>query len=93
MNPIIKYVDLKTPSFGTNIPLVRKRVAKNVTRNFNDKQEFVEYVESIKPSRRVNAYLTIDCSCGKMYEYKDQNEIPSSNLICDCKRELIIYGE
>jgi hypothetical protein len=92
MNPKIRYIDLRTP-FGMDVPLVRKRVAKNVTKNFNNKQEFVEFIESIKPSRRVNGYLTIDCSCGKKYEYNNQKEIPSLNLICNCKRELIIYGD
>lgn len=92
MNPIVKYVDLKTP-FGMDVPLVQKRIAKGVKRNFKDRQEFVEFIDSIKPSRRVDAYLIIECSCGKAYNLKDENEVPSSNLICECKRKLIIYGE
>jgi len=91
MNPIVNYIDYKTP-FGTFIPLVQKRETKTSTRNYNDKQEFVDFIDSIKPSRRVDIYLMIECSCGKLYEYTNRDEVPSSNLICECKRKLIIYG-
>ncbi len=91
MNPIVNYIDLKTP-FGTNIPLVQKRLSKNSTRNFNDKQEFIDHIDSIKPSRRVDTYLVIKCSCEKEYEYKNKDEVPSSGLVCGCKRVLLKYG-
>lgn len=91
MNPIMNYFDLKTP-FGLEVPLVRKRNTRTTTRNFTDKAEFVAYIDSIKPSKRVDTYLMIECSCGKIYEFKSNIEVPSSNLICVCKRELIMYG-
>ena len=90
MNPIISYKDLKTP-FGTDISLVRKRMLKNTTRNFLDKQEFIDHIDSIKPSRRVDFYLVIECSCGKVYKFEDNIAVPSLNLICGCSRKLIIY--
>lgn len=91
MNPRIKYEDLQTP-FGMNVPLIRKRVSKTSTRNFNDKNEFTNFIDSIKPSRRVDAYVSIKCSCGKIYEYKNKGEVPTSDLVCGCKRELLKYG-
>ena len=92
MKPVITYTDLKTP-FGMDTPLIRKRIAKNTTRNFVNRQEFVDFVESIRPSRKADAYLVINCSCGQVYEYKNKDEIPLSDLVCGCNRKLIIYGE
>lgn len=91
MKPIISY---KAGGFFApiDIPVVQKRISKKECRNYNDKQEFTDYVDSIKPSVRVDGYISILCSCGKEYDYVDKNEVPSSNLICDCGRRLIIYG-
>jgi len=91
MVPIIEYRG-KGNAFGTNLitPIVRKREGQNY-RNFKDKTEFINFVDNIGPSRRVTGYVTIKCSCGKIYEFLSKNEIPDSSLICDCGRHVLIY--
>lgn len=92
MEPIISYRagKLFAPLMDTSV--VQDRISKNEFRNFNNKKEFTDYVDSIKSSRRVDGYVSIICNCGKTYDYSDKNQVPSSNLICDCGRKLIIYG-
>lgn len=92
MKPVIEYKAGRA-LFGATISVVQKRVSKKAYRNYNDKQEFTDYVDSIRPSATVDGYVMILCSCGKEYDYPNKIEIPSSNLICGCGRKLIIYGK
>jgi len=91
MVPIIEYRG-KGNVFGTNLvtPIVRKREGQSY-QNFKNKAEFIDFVDSVRPSRRVTGYVTVKCSCGKTYEFSSKDEIPDSNLICDCGRHVLIY--
>lgn len=93
MVPIIEYRG-KGNVFGANLitPVVQKREGQGY-RNFKNKAEFINFVDSIRPSRRVTGYVTVKCSCGKSYEYLSKSEIPESNLICDCGRQILIYDK
>lgn len=91
MIPIVGYKANKLP-FVLELPIVRKRISTNKGRNFNDKAELTAFIDSIKPSRRVDGYLGITCSCGKQYDYAVKNNVPSSNVVCSCGRDVLIYG-
>lgn len=92
MNPIISYKAGKLFAPRMDMSVIQKRISKQECRNFNDRQEFVDYVDSIRPSIRADGYVSITCSCGKVYDYANKSEIPPSDLICECGRKLIIYG-
>lgn len=92
MKPIVAYAANKLPMF-LELPVVRKRISENSERNYNDKQELVAFVDSIRPSRTVDGYVGVTCSCGKQYDYATEAEVPASNLVCSqCSRNLIVYG-
>ena len=91
MIPIVAYKASKLP-FILELPIVRKRLSSTSDRNFNDKQEFIAFVSSIKPSRRVDGYVGITCSCGHQYDYATENDVPSTNVVCSCGRDVLIYG-
>jgi len=91
MKPIVEYQANKLP-FVLEMPIVRKRLTNSSDRNFNDKAEFTAFVDSIRPSLRVDGYVGVTCSCGKKYEYAAKNDVPSSNVVCTCGRDVLIYG-
>lgn len=92
MKPIVSYQAGKLFAPLMNLSVVQKRISKRECRNYNDKQEFTDYVDSINASPTVDGYVSIICCCGKEYDYANKTEIPSSNLTCDCGRKLIVYG-
>lgn len=75
-----------------HIPVVQKRVSKKEYRNFNNKAELVEYLISIRAVSDSSKCISITCNCGKIYNLESESDIPESSLICDCGRNLIIYG-
>jgi len=91
VKPIIAYSAKKLP-FILEMPIIRKRLSENSDRNYNDKSEFTAFVDSIKPSKTVDGYVGITCSCGKIYDYVTKNDVPSSNVVCTCGRDILIYG-
>ncbi len=91
MKPIVAYMAKKLP-FALELPIVRKRIAQNEERNFNDKAELVAFIDAIRPSRTVDGYMGVTCSCGKQYDYVTKGDVPSSNVVCTCGRDILIYG-
>lgn len=91
MIPIVQYRANKLP-FVLELPIVRKRVTENSDRNFNNKTELTAFVDAIRPSARVDGYVGVTCSCGHQYEYVVKNDVPSSNVVCSCGRDVLIYG-
>lgn len=92
MQPIIEYKALGThSSLSLNRSIVQKREGKTY-RNFKNKKEFTDYIDTIKPSVRVNGCVSVTCSCGKLYEYNTKEDLPSTSFICDCSRQIITYS-
>ena len=91
MESIVEYRAKKLP-FVMEMPIVRKRLSDKSDRNYNDKAEFVTFVDTIKPSIRVKGYVGITCSCGAEYDYATRNDVPSTNVVCPCGRDVLIYG-
>lgn len=91
MKPVIAYAAHTLPMM-LEFPIIRKRISEKLDRNFNNKTEFTNYVDSIKASQTVDSYVGITCSCGKKYDYATKNAIPSSNVVCTCGRDILIYG-
>jgi hypothetical protein len=73
------------------IPVVQKRVSKKEYRNFNNKAELVDYLGSIRAGSDSKC-MSITCNCGKIHDLISESDIPESSLICNCGRNLIIYG-
>ena len=91
MIPIVSYSATRLP-FVLELPIVQKRISETSERNYNDKAELVAFVDSIKASRRVDGYVGVTCSCGNKFDYATKNDVPSTDVICSCGRDVLIYG-
>jgi len=75
-----------------NVPIVRKRLTKTSYRNWNDKKELTDYIDSLYVPSTSNCYLHIKCHCGVEYVYLNKIEVPAENKICICGHKIIVYG-
>ncbi len=91
MKPIVAYMANKLP-FVLELPIVRRRVSETADRNFNDKAELTAFVDSIRASVTVDGYVGVTCSCGHQYDYVTKNDVPSTDVVCACGRDVLIYG-
>lgn len=91
MIPIIEYKS-KGSLFGVNPGSIVKKREGNSYRNFKDKSELISFINSIKPSVRVEGYMKASCGCGKAYDFLKKEDIPENNLKCSCGRPIILYG-
>ena len=91
MIPIVSYSATKLP-FVLELSIVRRRVSVTADRNFNDKAELTAFVDSIRASRRVDGYVGVTCSCGNKFDYATKNDVPSTDVVCSCGRDVLIYG-
>jgi len=93
MKPIVEYLGkgLFMHGQGGRSSIVQKRDGQTM-RNFNDKQEFTDFIDAIKPSTTVTGYVTAKCGCGQVYEYQTKGDVPDTNVICVCGRHIISYG-
>ncbi len=87
--PIISYVASKV-NIPLNISIVQKRESKSC-RNWKNKKEFTDYVDSLYKSVVSNCYVYIKCQCGTEYVYTSKNEVPEESLVCRCGRKVIEY--
>ena len=92
--PVISYeVNQKIPlDTELNVSIVRKKLTKTSYRNWNDKTEFVDYVDTLYVPPTSDCYVYIKCQCGELFEYVDSSAVPSDNVICSCGRKVIEYG-
>lgn len=56
--------------------------------------EFTDsHIEEWGTNPEVNyIYLYLECSCGRTYEYKTRDDVPSENVDCPCGQHIITYG-
>ena len=90
LKPIIEYRASKLPPPLAK-PVVQMREGTTY-RNFHSKQELTDYIDSLSASPSVDGYMTLTCGCGMCHEFVTKGEIPGTNMICDCGRQLIIYS-
>lgn len=90
--PVISYV--ATPGRTTlNISIVLKKLSKTSYRNWKDKAEFTDFVDTLYVPPKSNCYVFVRCQCLTEYIYGDKTEIPENSKICDvCGRKVIEYG-
>jgi hypothetical protein len=90
--PVIQYLDSKRPIEITNGCLVRKKIDKTTYVNWMNKAEFTNYVDQLYVNPQSDTYVDIICSCSKEYAYTTSADVPATNLVCACGRQLITYG-
>jgi hypothetical protein len=92
--PVISYAAEQILPLNENLnkSIVSKKLTKTSYRNWNDKDEFVSYVDSLYVPPTSNCYVYIRCQCGAEYDYPSKVGVPSENLICGCGRKVIEYG-
>jgi len=91
--PVIGYVANKIPlNTELNVAIVQKKVDKTTFRNWNDKTELTDYVDSLYVHPRSDCYVYVKCQCNTEYEYANKVAVPGTNLTCSCGRKIIEYG-
>lgn len=74
------------------IPVLNRSIVQRGTGEyFANKNDLISFIDSKSPTTN-DDYLVINCQCGKQYIYSSGDQIPSSNVVCDCGRNVLIYG-
>jgi hypothetical protein len=93
MKSIIRLISSAVPVNSIlNMSIFQKKVSDTEYRNFVNKAELVEYVDSLYSPEDVDSYICITCQCGTRYQYNTKDDVPSESLICECGRKVIEYG-
>lgn len=92
--PVISYeVQQALPLVSQlNVSIVRKKIDKTTYRNWNNKFEFISYVNTLYVHPSSDCYVHIKCQCSTEYNYVNSSVVPSSNVTCSCGRKIIEYG-
>jgi hypothetical protein len=89
--PVISYIATRgmTP---IDTPVVQKKLSKTEYCNWKNKQEFIDFVDSLYVPPKSTCYVYVKCHCGREYVYEDKFTIPDNNFTCVCDRKIIEYG-
>lgn len=87
---IVSYITSSNPFLKT--PVVQKRESKTSFRNWNDKLELTNYIDSLPVPNGVECCLYIKCHCSAEHKFLTKEDIPDKNFLCKCGRNLIEYG-
>ncbi len=88
---VVSYVASNNP-FQLNISVVQKRES-NKYRNWLNKDELVNYIDSLPVSNGVESYIHIKCHCGLEHKFLTKDDVPDKNFNCKCNRKIIEYGQ
>lgn len=92
IKPRIKFQANNIPLIAQlNTSIVRKRLESGYV-NFTNKTDLTDYVDQLYNPPMSDTYLYIVCQCKKEFIYTTKSDVPSSNVICNCGRKVIIYG-
>jgi hypothetical protein len=75
-----------------NVSIVRKRLTKTSYRNWNNKTEFTDMIDTLYVPPTSDTYVFVKCQCGTEYAYANKTAVPSANTTCSCGRKVIEYG-
>ena len=91
--PVIKYQAARMPlDTALNSSIACMQVSSTENRNWNNKAEFTDYVDQLYVPPSSDTYVYIICQCGAEFVYATKADVPSSNVVCDCGRKVLIYG-
>jgi hypothetical protein len=92
--PVISYIAKEiiplTPQL--NVSIVRKKLTKTSYRDYNNKTELTDYVDTLYVPPTSDCIVYVKCQCGAEYEYANKTAVPSVNLTCACGRKVVEYG-
>jgi len=91
MRPAISYHASRLPLALANMSIVQKYEGDKAI-NFASKQDFIDHIDSKNTIPDADVHLVISCQCGKVYSYETPEHIPESNVVCECGRKVLIYG-
>jgi hypothetical protein len=74
------------------IPAFNQSVIQKNGQKFTDRDDIVQYIESKNPKSGAPILLEAICQCGRDYSYAVKEDIPESNVVCVCGRNLLIYA-
>ncbi len=93
VKPVISYTTNKIPLIPQlNVSIIRKQESPSYFRNWNNKTEFTNFVDTLYVPPTSNCYVYIRCQCRSEYAYASKTEVPDGNITCHCGRKVIEYG-
>ena len=93
VKPIIKYQASSIPiNSALNVSIVQKKVDPTTFVNFANKTELTDFIDLLYVPPTSDTYLEIVCQCAVEYVYAVKEDVPATNLVCDCGRKVIEYG-
>lgn len=90
--PVIQLIDHAKPLGLVDGCIFRKRISKTEYVNWINKTELTDFVDSIWVHPLSDTYVYIVCCCKREYRYITKADVPASNVVCPCGREIITYG-
>lgn len=92
VSPVIKYETTVLPlNDQFNLSIVRKRTDVDYI-NWANKTELTDFVDSLYVPPKSDTYMYIICQCGAEYIYVTKDDVPDTNVVCSCGRNVLIYG-
>jgi len=75
-----------------NKSIVRMQITKTSYRDWNNKTELTDYIDTLYVPPTSDTYMFIKCQCGTEYVYATKTTVPATNVTCTCGRKVIEYG-
>ncbi|MDD5649592.1 MAG: hypothetical protein PHF86_04130 [Candidatus Nanoarchaeia archaeon] len=88
---IVSYIASNNP-FQLNNSIVQKRES-NTYRNWLNKNELIDFIDSLPVPNGVESYMYIKCHCGLEHKFSKKDDIPDKNFNCKCNRKIIEYEQ
>jgi hypothetical protein len=90
--PRISYIASHVPVGLLNRSIAQHKIDSTNYRNWHNKNELTSYIDTLYNHPQSDTYLAIRCQCGKEYNYVTKNDVPASNVTCECTRKVIEYS-
>ena len=93
MKAIVSFI--RSTTILKKVPIVQKtiNIDTGARRNFDDKAELVDFINSMPPPQGYDTVMYVKCGCNREFIYPTFNDIPADNLTCVCSQLVIVYGQ
>lgn len=75
-----------------NTSISRKKIDKSTYRDWQEKNELTSFIDTLYVDPKSDTYLLIICQCGTEFNYATKSDVPTSSVICNCGRNVLIYS-
>jgi len=89
MKPKVSFIRQTTLLKKVSIVQLRQ---DQTTRNFNNRDELVSYLNKIDPQPDMDTVMYVRCGCNRDFIFTEISDIPPSDVNCICGQKVIKYG-